>query len=198
MRRSVWPGEGPSHPAGLSLPACLRSSGQPSGNAEKQEKNLPMRGTAVLRQVRLWTFDHPPVCTERGWASRMAILPWNAARVWLPHPLTAARHHRFAACSFPVRWPRPLAEIPYRFPCAKVSRVAGIERRHIGPQLERLRLAVLLSRPGCPIRELHRLTGNQRALGWSIGPSIALLDLPTWRCGQDDHVVRAVEAQLAQ
>ena len=131
----------------------------------------------------------------------MAKLPWNAARVWLPRPLTAARYHRFAACSFPVRWPRPLAEIPYRFPCAKVSRVAGIERRHIGPQLQRLRLSFPFPFPRKLEGEGHGLTFDQLSPCLRAGTTFRssprmLLNLP--RCGgrQNGHVSRARPPQL--
>jgi hypothetical protein len=134
-------------------------------------------------------------------ASRFVKLPWNAARVWLPRPIIAARDHRFAACSFPVRWPRPLAEIPYRFPCAKVSGVAGIERRHIGPQLQRLRLSLPFPLPRKLEGEGHGLTINQLSPCLHVGATFRssprmLLDLP--RCGgrQNGDVRRAVPPQL--
>jgi len=147
----------------------------------------------VQRQVRLWTFDHPPSVPGAAGHSACETAMECRARVAPPSPRRRAPS--------PLRGlltPRPIAEIPYRFPCAKVSWIAGIEWRHIGPQLQRLQLPLIFSYPGRLIGEGQRLTGNKRALGLPIGPPIVLLDLPGWGCRQDVDVARAVAAQLSQ
>lgn len=147
----------------------------------------------MQRLVRLWTFDHPP--SMPGAASHSACETAMECRARVANPSPRRR------APSPLRGlftPRPIAEIPYRFPCAKVSWIAGIERRHIGPQLQRLQLVLILSHPGRLIGEVHRLTGYKLALGQSVGPPISLLDLPCWGGRQDGDIARAVAPQLPQ
>lgn len=47
----------------LPVPAA---SAPPSENAENKKKTCQCEGLWFCGQVRLWTFDHPPVCTGRA------------------------------------------------------------------------------------------------------------------------------------
>ncbi|MGE3692125.1 MAG: hypothetical protein AB7F98_12185 [Novosphingobium sp.] len=82
-----------------------------------------------------------------------------------------------------------------------MSRVAGIERRHIGPQLQRLRLSFPFPFPRKLEGEGHGLTFDQLSPCLHVGATFrslprVLLDLSRRGARQNGHVRRASPPQL--